>query len=185
MSGIGHNGGPTLEGGYSWRKHVWTKARADLLPTLPIEVLRRRVARAKELGLPYRTYASVRASTGRDVVGFLFSTNALRLLRNGDALPEERARQLVSMVDCTRVALAHPPIDPARLTEGRPIDLAHRAPSLVVSWSAMRQRMGEIIREDRLPADGLLVVGETALERDWAEAGRTAGYLSGAELFGA
>ena len=51
MSGIGHNGGPTMEPGYGWRKHSWTKAREALLPKLPIEVVRRRVARAAELGL--------------------------------------------------------------------------------------------------------------------------------------
>ncbi len=59
----GHNGGPTLEPGGAWRRHCWRKARADLLPHLPIEVLRTRVRRAGELGLDYRTYASVRAAT--------------------------------------------------------------------------------------------------------------------------
>ncbi len=77
--GLGHNGGPTMEPGYGWRLHCWKKARADLLPHLPIEVLRTRVKRAAELGLEYRTYASVRAATGHDVVAFLFSSNALRV----------------------------------------------------------------------------------------------------------
>ena len=43
MTGIGHNGGPTLEPGFGWRRHCWTAARAGLLPTLPIEVVRLRV----------------------------------------------------------------------------------------------------------------------------------------------
>ncbi|TMV67455.1 hypothetical protein FGG78_32035, partial [Thioclava sp. BHET1] len=64
--GPGHNGGPTMEPGFGWRKHCWSKARQDLLPHLPIEILRNRVRRAKELGLEYRTYASVRAATGHD-----------------------------------------------------------------------------------------------------------------------
>ena len=51
-AGIGHNGGPTLESGGSWRRVAWKKAREELLPTLPIEVVRLRVSRAKELGLP-------------------------------------------------------------------------------------------------------------------------------------
>ena len=46
MSHIGHNGGPTLEPGYGFRKVAWTKARKSLLKTLPIEILRVRVARA-------------------------------------------------------------------------------------------------------------------------------------------
>lgn len=81
MSGIGHNKGPTIEAGKSWRKHCWTKARRELLPTLPIEIVRRRVARAKELGLDYKSYASIRAASGHDVVAFLFSSNALRVSR--------------------------------------------------------------------------------------------------------
>ena len=36
MAGIGHNNGPTMEAGESWRRHAWGKARARLLPVLPI-----------------------------------------------------------------------------------------------------------------------------------------------------
>ena len=87
--GIGHNGGPTTEGGRTWRQHCWKKARAELVPHLPIEIVRQRVARAKELGLPYKTYASVRASTGRDVIGFLFSSNALRAFHQKEKLAQD------------------------------------------------------------------------------------------------
>ena len=72
MSGIGHNGGPSMEPGHGFRKVAWTKARQSLLPSLPLEIVRVRVARAKRLGLPYRTYATIRASSGRDIVAFLF-----------------------------------------------------------------------------------------------------------------
>ena len=74
LPGIGHNNGPEMTG-LSWRSHCWRGARAQLLPTLPIEVVRLRVRRAAELGLPYKTYAGVRAQTGHDLVGFLFSSN--------------------------------------------------------------------------------------------------------------
>ncbi len=107
---IGHNGGPTMEPGGSWRLHCWRKARTDLLPHLPIEVLRTRVRRAGELGLDYRTYASVRAATGHDVVAFLFSSNALRVLPPQTALPADRERKLASLVDCARIGLAQAPL---------------------------------------------------------------------------
>jgi hypothetical protein len=81
MSGIGHNGGPSMEAGYGFRKVAWKKARASLLPTLPLEIVRVRVARAKRLGLPYKTYATIRATSGHDIVAFLFSGNALGLPR--------------------------------------------------------------------------------------------------------
>ena len=86
MNGIGHNGGPTLEPGSTWRTHCWRAARAALLPKLPLEVVRLHVRRAAEIGLDYKTYAGVRATTGHDLVAFLFSTNALRLLRETDRM---------------------------------------------------------------------------------------------------
>ena len=59
--GLGHDLGPTMEAGASWRKQCWAHVRERLLPHLPIEVLRRRIRRARALGLDYKTCASVRA----------------------------------------------------------------------------------------------------------------------------
>ena len=77
MSGIGHNRGPSINEGGAWRKYCWQKARSDLLRTLPLEIVRLRVARAREIGLDYRTDATVRATTGQDIVAFLFSSRSL------------------------------------------------------------------------------------------------------------
>jgi len=104
MAMIGHNQGPTMEPGESWRRHAWGKARARLLPVLPIEVLRLRVKRAAEIGLDYRTYASIRAASGHDVIGFLFSTNALRLLPPQVALPVARREKLDAIQGAARAA---------------------------------------------------------------------------------
>jgi len=95
---IGHNGGPSIEAGYGFRKHAWGKAREALLPKLPIEIVRVRVARARRLGLPYRTYAGIRAATGRDVVAFLFSGNALELTAHRIEMPAQVAGD---WSDCT------------------------------------------------------------------------------------
>jgi hypothetical protein len=183
MAGIGHNRGPCADEGVSWRRFVWAKARADLLPTLPIEVLRLRVNRAKALGLDYKTYASVRASTGRDVIGFLFSNNALQVFRAGQGLPADRAAALALINGADRVALIHAPLLPGFQAE--PIDATFAAPSFLTPWSAMRDQLRDVIRTRGRPADGFLVIGETAFERDWAEAGRTAGFLTGERYFGA
>jgi hypothetical protein len=182
--GPGHNKGPVLDGGTSWRRFAWARARADLLPVLPVEVVRLRVRRAAELGLSYRTYAGVRAASGRDVIGFLFSSNALRVLRAGDALPVDRAATLAALRGCDRTALVHRPLDPARLVDGHALDAAARAPGFDQSWSAMRARLAAVIRQRGRPADGYLVIGETAFERDWAEAARSAGFLSAERYFG-
>ena len=51
MSLIGHNNGPTMDPGRGFRRYAWKRARAELLPKMPIEIVRRRVKRARELGL--------------------------------------------------------------------------------------------------------------------------------------
>lgn len=184
MSGIGHNGGPTVEGGESWRRHCWTAARARLLPTLPIEVVRLRVRRAAELGLDYRTYASVRASTGHDVVAFLFSSNALRLVAPAPALPADRAERLRAIRACGRVALATLPLSPERVEMAArgAIDAAHPAPAHLGRFAqqaaAIRAALG------RVPSDTVILVGEGALERDWCAAGKLAGFIPADRYFG-
>jgi hypothetical protein len=183
MAGIGHNRGPSSEDGESWRRFAWAKAREALLPTLPIEVLRLRLNRAKALGLPYKTYASVRASTGRDVIGFLFSNNALQVFKAGQGVPLDRAAALAVITGADRVALIHAPVLAGFRAEA--IDASFAAPSFLDPWPAMRDQLRGVIRSRGKPADGFLVIGETAFERDWAEAGKTAGFLSGAHYFGA
>ena len=64
LAGIGHNQGPPIDGALSWRRFAWKKARAVLVPRRPIEVVRRRVRRATQLGLEYPQYASILLGTG-------------------------------------------------------------------------------------------------------------------------
>ncbi|MEL7212720.1 MAG: hypothetical protein AAGK92_08670 [Pseudomonadota bacterium] len=172
---IGHNQGPSLEGGFSYRRHIWTKARRDLLPTLPIEILRRRVARAKTLGLPYKTYASVRAASGHDVVAFLFSNNALQMLRKGDAPDAERQEQLAK---ATPIALAHPPFT----CDDLPFEITAKAPVLTQNWSATRTALRTPIQGANIPRDGVLVIAETPLEAEWCATAGLAGTVPAAVL---
>lgn len=183
IAGIGHNSGQVHAPGHSWRKHVWTKARKDLMPTLPIEVVRMRVRRAQELGLPYKTYAGIRASTGHDLIGFMFSSNALRVMRDQQDMPADRADKLAQLVATHRVGLAHKPVTAARLVAHPGIDSAHRAPRFVESWSETRDRFAVLARNERTPADRMVLVGDTAFERDWCAAGHLAGYLSADDYF--
>ncbi len=168
----------------TWRKTSWTHARADLLPVLPIEVVRLRVKRAKELGLPYKTYASVRASTGHDLIGFLFSSNALGLVRE-PRLDSDRGAKLARVVAARRVALVHRPLDPAVVAAQIQIDSAHPAPRFHQSWAAMRDQLRDAICSEGQPANRFLLIGETAFEREWAVAVKAAGFLSGTEYFDA
>ena len=189
MSGPGHNGGPVLEPGGSWRRHCWRAARADLMPKLPLELVRLRVKRAAELGLDYKTYAGVRAATGHDLVAFLFSTNALRLLREGDRMQAADAERLARTRHVGRLVAVQPPLDPARMRrglaeQGVTLDAAARAPGIALGWGETRRVLLDLLGEIRAPADRVLVIGETPLERDWVGAGRMAGFLPAARYFG-
>lgn len=184
MTGIGHNGGPTLDRGLSYRRHCWTRARAALLPRLPVEVVRSRVRRAAEIGLDYRVYAQVRAATGRDIVAFLFSTNALRLFRDAQRMEPARIEKLQDITGCDRRALAIAPLRAADLPATYPglIDSAAPAPPVHAAWSRAAAAM-DAARGARLPADAVLLVGDTTTERDWSLAGRLAGYLEASRFF--
>lgn len=184
MTGLGHNGGPTLEAGFGWRKHCWTQARERLLPTLPIEVVRLRVRRAAELGLDYRTYASVRAATGHDVVAFLFSSNALRMMPPLPVLPADRVAKLASLRAVDRMALALRPLPVAAVAAAGQgvLDAVHPAPELLGRWSAAGQALRAALGS--VPGDRVILVGETALERDWCAAGRLAGWVPAERYFG-
>jgi len=183
MGMIGHNGGPTIEGGTRWRRHCWTAAREALLPTLPIEVVRMRVRRAKELGLDYRTYASVRAQTGHDVVAFLFSSNALRVRALSPALPEDRAVKLEAIRDAGRIGLAVAPLSPGLLAVNAQLDATHAAPHVLAPFPVLARTIRAAL--GNLAGDRVILVGDAPLEADWCAAGRLAGYLPAERYFGA
>ncbi|WP_101339767.1 hypothetical protein [Cereibacter azotoformans] len=175
LAGLGHNGGPTLESGGSWRRHCWSRARADLLPTLPLEVLRTRVRRAAELGLDYRTYASVRAATGHDVVAFLFSSNALRVMP-GQEMPADRSERL-GRIGAERIGLAQGRLAPEDLLAAAQglLAAAHPAPRPFAGWSEQRHLLRAAL--GRIPSDRVILMGEGWLEREWSQAARFAACL--------
>ena len=185
--GIGHNQGPSMDARGTWRRYAWNRARAELLPQLPIEVVRRRVRRAGELGLDYKTYASVRAATGRDIVALLFSSNALRVLRQNDPLPQDRSAALQALRQ-TKIRLAVAPgLAPSALAErleaqnALHIDLATQAPHHLEAWPGLREGMARATQG--VPADGVLLIGDMSLEQVWCDAGKLAGYLPAARYF--
>ena len=182
MGLTGHNRGPSMVPGSGWHRHCWRTAREALLPTLPVEVVRLRVKRAKALGLDYKTYAGVRAATGHDVVAFLFSSNVLRVSVLKPAMPEVRALKLAE-VQCGRLALAVAPLTPGMIEAANPVlDAAHPAPWALAGFSEMRERVRAAL--GKLPSDQVILVGDLGLERDWCAAGRLAGYLPAERYFG-
>jgi hypothetical protein len=182
MGLIGHNRGPSLLGGGGWHAHCWRTARAELLPTLPVEVVRLRVKRAKALGLPYKTYAGIRAQTGHDIVAFLFSSNGLRVSLLQPALSENIAEKLINL-QALRIGLATAPMRASMLSAHDCIDDAHAAPYALASFhTASRQLRGAL---GKTPGDRVVLVGIGALERDWCAAGRLAGWIAADHYFSA
>ncbi len=184
MSGIGHNRGPSMEAGAGFRRVAWTRARAALLPALPLEVVRLRVKRAERLGLPYKTYATFRAVCGRDIVGFLFSDNALGMGRL-EAVPEAAQVRLRALEgEVVRLAALHGGKDIVRVLACSGLDGAGPAPGLVEPWRAARDGLRSIARDASVPFDGLVVVAATALEREWSGTAGFGGTVAREVIFG-
>lgn len=182
MAGIGHNKGPTMEAGTTWRKTAWAKARTDLLPNLPIEVVRLRVARARALGLPYKTYASVRAASGHDVIGFLFSSNALRVLNAQSPMRPEVAAQITRIAGADRVALLQGGVREGQLCP--PCDAGFAAPSPWATFAQQREALAQVLGLRGLNRRGTVIVGDTDLEQAWCVAARAAAVVPPEAVFG-
>ena len=159
------------------------------MPSLPLEVVRIRVKRAAEIGLDYRTYATVRASTGTDIVAFLFSSNALQLFRDDQHLRGAPAAKLEQIANCKRLGAARAPLAPKALLRQlgpagtRLIDLAASAPLFTDSPAEARDKLAHFLTRAGVAPKSVLMVGETAEERAWSANGRMAGYLTGARYF--
>lgn len=183
MGLIGHNLGPSLTGGGGWRTYCWRVARQELLPTLPVEVVRTRVKRAKDLGLPYKTYSGIRAQTGHDIVAFLFSSNALRVMPLAPVLPVERARKLALLAGVVRKGLAVAPMQPMALGINPELDETHPAPYALARFGDIASHLRGILAA--MPGDRVVLVGEGALEREWCAAGHLAGWITADHYFSA
>ena len=192
LAGIGHNQGPPLDAAVSWRKFTWKKARRELLPRLPLEVIKRRVARAQQLGLEYPQYASILLGTGRDIVAFLFTSDALgaRLSRT-PPLPQTVAQKLMRIERADRLLTAEAPGNPIRLADA--ISREHEISVTGVgalpeaeqaAWTEGRDAILGALRPLKIPGDAVVMIGSAAHERTWADAARLAKFLPSDQYFG-
>lgn len=181
-AGIGHNGGPGE--GSSYRAHCWRIARADLLGArLPIEVVRTQVARARDLGLDYKTYAGVRATTGRDLVAFLYSSNALGVFRMDRPVASAEAARIAASSAAAHLGCS-PGLAPDVLARQIGAVSARMLAPFGSDWAAIRDEMKGWLRAQGLPGDAVLMIGETAHEREMMAAGGLAGFVDGRTFFG-
>ncbi|MCX7560865.1 hypothetical protein OS190_14915 [Sulfitobacter sp. F26204] len=185
-AGIGHNRGPSMERGAKWRAFQWQKARDAAMPkAIPLMVVRMHVARAAQLGLDYPTYAAVRKATGRDIMGLLFSSNALRVVRaEAPQMPVARGEILATLRQAKKLALVHAPLQVDAIKTANPVlDAVDRAPRFTESWGDMRAHLGRFVTQQSLNRDQVLIIGDTGIERDWSTAAQAAGYLDSTRYF--
>jgi hypothetical protein len=185
MTRIGHNQGPTLEPGQTYRTFQWRQAQQALMPkTMPLMIIRMRVMRARELGMDYQTYASVRQASGQDILALMFSSNALRVVGPGAKMPGAEERVLKTIKAAKKLALVHAPLSPPAVLQANPVlDATDAAPQFVDSWSDMRERLVRFVCAQKLPPNQVLIIGDTAIEREWTTAARAGGYLPAGRYF--
>ncbi|MEM8729893.1 MAG: hypothetical protein AAGF79_08245 [Pseudomonadota bacterium] len=183
--GLGHNKGPTMEPGHTYRTYQWKRAREALMPkAIPLFVVKMRVKRAAELGMDYATYARCRQATGHDILALLFSSNALRVIGPGAAMPGAERVALERVKAARKLALVQAPKDPATVLQANPVlDATAAAPLFTDSWSQMRDRVRGFIRTQALPARQVLIIGDAPLEEEWSTAAQACGYLPSSAYF--
>jgi len=115
------------------------------------------------------------------VVEGLFWANALRLFCAGRARDALRADKLAQVTACARRAIAVAPLMPSDI-ETDLLDAVHPAPPVHAPMGQAAAALTEA--RGPHPADGVLMIGDTALERDWSAAARFAGYLTSQRYFG-
>lgn len=185
MSEIGHNKGPAMDAGHTYRTYQWRQAQKKLMPkSMPLMIVRMRVRRARELGMDYQTYASIRQAAGRDIMGLLFSSNALRIIGQGARMPDAQQRALAAIKSAQKLTLVHAPNTPPAVLQANPIlDAAEVAPTITDSWSDMHRKLAGFIGARRLASDQVLIIGDAPLEAEWTTAARAGGYLSAHRYF--
>lgn len=190
IAGIGHNQGPPLDQNTGFRRIAWKKARTELMPRLPLEVVKRRVKRATELGLAYPDYASILLGTGRDIVGFLFTCDALGMrLSRSVALPSQVKKKLLSIerVDAMLAAENNRPDSIVELLAVEtPIHFTGvtRLPEPEATGDTGKAAIRAALDPLKLPGDAVVMVGTQTHERSWADAARLARFIPAERYFG-
>jgi len=188
---IGHNKGPSLNTGLGWQKHCWAKARKDLLgKTIPIEVVRMRIKRARELGLAYPQYAAIMLGTGRDIVGFLFTVDGLHLrLRKRLEMPDQVQDKLQSLRKCNLMAFAPSGENPEAFrvelqqVAGAPFVAAAPEPRTHINWPDARSAIRAALDPLKLPSDAVVMIGTRDMEKQWAAAGKMARFIPASDYY--
>ena len=187
--GPGHNNPPGVPNG--WARHCWSRARADLIgERMPVEMVRIRMARARELGLSFPQYRSILLGGGRDVTAFLFTVEGLHLrLTRELSMPDAVRAKLGAITRCGLLAFAPsgeaPQAFRQELSSVAGVGFADAGPEPEprATWGQGRAAVHALLRAEGLPAQSVVMVGHGARERGWAEAAQLVRFLPRADYF--
>lgn len=190
MAGIGHNGGPN-QLGRGWQRHCWTQSRKALIgKRMPIEVVRTRINRARELGLEYPQYASILLGSGRDVVGFLFTVDGLQLrLRKRLEMPDAVQEKLKGLERVQLMGFAPSGEDAeafrAEVSHVAGVPFVSTAPEAEgpLGWSAARAAVRAVLDPLQLPSDAVVMIGTRDHEAQMAQAAKMARFIPSEAYF--
>lgn len=190
--GPGHNQGPPLDPTHSWRRHCWRAARKALFRPLPVEVVRRRVARAARLGLTYARYELL-VLGGGEIEAMLFAGDTLVIrapYAAAPAVPDSAAfARLATLTGCRRLVLTGPEgentiwIRPPEIIDAA-IHVPAPVPLAAPPGKPDRDALQSGLRAHRLPAGSVALIGNGANGPVWVAASRLAGFVPGSEFFG-
>jgi len=130
--------------------------------------------------LDYRMYAGIRATTGRDIVAVLFSSNALEM-RKGQLQVSAEAAQKLGQVLADRIGLATEPVRPQGMLQAVHFAYAIAAPFAFAPFAVQRTTLRAALGS--LPSDQAILVGAYNAEAEWCAAARLAGYIPAASFF--
>ncbi|MDH3666675.1 MAG: hypothetical protein OEN23_07065 [Paracoccaceae bacterium] len=192
---LGHNQGPPLDPMQSWRHHCWKAAKKKLFKPLPLEVVRRRVARATALGLTYHRYEQL-VLGGGEIKAMLFAGDTLIVTApyaaRAELLDQAAIRKLAEVSGCRRLLLTGQQGTQeiwARNPASDLIEAAIRVPAAdpLAAPPHRPDRVALIagLRDCALPAGSVALVGNGAHGPAWVAGARLAGFVPGAEFFGA
>jgi hypothetical protein len=192
---LGHNQGPPLDPMQSWRLHCWKAAKKALFRPLPLEVVRRRVARAARLGLAYRRYELL-VLGGGEIEAILFAGDTLVVTAPyagpASGLDARAIRKLAAVTGCRRLLLTGPDRLDAVWTRcddlAAVFEAAIRVPSpgllSAAPVKADRVALGAGLRSRTLPAGSVALIGSGAHGPAWVAGARLAGFVPASEYFG-
>jgi hypothetical protein len=129
---------------------------------------------------------------GRDIVGFLFTCDALGMrLRRQLELPGEVRAKLAQVRGAALTAFA-PEAEPAEAfrqelsaVAGATFGAAGQPPSAAAGWTAARAAIRDILDPLNLPGNGVILIGTRGAEADWMAAAGMAKFLGRESYFAA